>query len=132
MYAYFDSPSCPDNWVPANGSNGTVDLRGEFVRGLDSGRGVDQSRSLGSAQRATFIGIGTGPTPDGVTTFFVAPGEAGREQASMDVVNLNDYPGARLSNAGNRTTPIHRPEYNDTAHGGARPRNVALLACMKI
>jgi len=34
----FNLASCPTGYSPANGSNGTPDLRGEFIRGLDSGR----------------------------------------------------------------------------------------------
>lgn len=131
QYAYFGSATCPAGWLLADGTQGTVDLRGEFIRGLDGGRGVDRFRSLGSAQRATFIGMGTGPIPDGIVAFFEAHGEAGRDQASMDELNLNDYPGARVSNAGNSTTPILLPHHTDITYGGARPRNVALLACMK-
>jgi len=46
----FNLSACPTGWIAANGSNGTPDLRGEFIRGLDSGRGVDGSRTLASAQ----------------------------------------------------------------------------------
>lgn len=31
----FYAETCPDGWVLADGQNGTPDLRGEFVRGLD-------------------------------------------------------------------------------------------------
>ena len=40
----------PANWAICNGQNGTPDLRGVFVRGVDSGRGLDPSRALGSYQ----------------------------------------------------------------------------------
>jgi hypothetical protein len=78
----FAGATCPTGSLPANGSAvsrttyaglftkiGTVhgggdgsttfnlpDLRGEFVRGLDSGRGVDSGRTLGSAQSDAFQG----------------------------------------------------------------------------
>ena len=45
----FNTATCPTGWVAADGS-GAIDLRGEFIRGLDSGRGVDASRVLGTAQ----------------------------------------------------------------------------------
>lgn len=47
--------SCPTGWIPANGTSGTPDLRGEFVRGLDSGRSVDNGRALGSFQRGSLV-----------------------------------------------------------------------------
>jgi len=60
----FNLASCPTGWIAANGSNGTPDLRGEFIRGLDSGRGVDTSRTLASSQAAsTVLGSTASPTP---------------------------------------------------------------------
>ena len=46
----FNLSACPTGWVIADGSSGAPDLRGEFIRGLDSGRGVDTGRVIGSAQ----------------------------------------------------------------------------------
>jgi phage-related tail fiber protein len=46
----YNLASCPSGWIPANGTSGTPDLRGEFIRGLDSGRGVDTGRVLASWQ----------------------------------------------------------------------------------
>ncbi|WP_217277063.1 phage tail protein [Photorhabdus heterorhabditis] len=59
----------PEGWVPCNGaafdkskfpelakaypSGNLPDLRGEFIRGWDDGRGVDQSRTLLSQQNST-------------------------------------------------------------------------------
>lgn len=42
----FNLSSCPTWWIPANGSNGTPDLRGEFIRWLDSGRWINSGRVL--------------------------------------------------------------------------------------
>ncbi|PXW43862.1 tail collar domain [Erwinia sp. AG740] len=39
------------------------DLRGEFIRGWDDGRGVDEGRSLGSSQAGTYITGDNGNTP---------------------------------------------------------------------
>ena len=89
------------------------DLRGEFIRGLDNGRGVDAARGLGTTQAAqnashthafaTGWGDGNG--------FAVSNGVIAR---SVDTTN-------RFGN------------YTTTSDGGteARPRNVALLACIK-
>ena len=50
MYAFFNATTCPPGWIAANGSGGTLDLRGQFVRAWDNGRGVDPGRALASAQ----------------------------------------------------------------------------------
>lgn len=42
----FNLSTCPSGWIAADGTSGTPDLRGEFIRGLDSGRWVDSGRSL--------------------------------------------------------------------------------------
>ena len=39
----FDLAACPSGWVVANGTGGTVDMRGVVARGLDQGRGLDKS-----------------------------------------------------------------------------------------
>lgn len=56
IMAFFGA-SCPSGWNTADGTGdekktdgtlGTLDLRGEFIRGLDNGRGLDTGRTLGS------------------------------------------------------------------------------------
>ena len=49
--------TCPTGWRAANGTSSTPDLRGEFVRGLDGGRWIDTSRTLWSWQDATGVGM---------------------------------------------------------------------------
>ena len=85
------------------------DLRGEFVRGWDDGRGVDVGRVLGSAQAG---GIQSHTHEDGVQqTGTVGTG----------------YPGSFQGGAGYLYNKI------TAASGGTetRPRNVAALACIK-
>ncbi|MBI5400493.1 MAG: phage tail protein [Candidatus Yonathbacteria bacterium] len=101
---FFNLASCPTGWLPANGTSGTPDLRGEFARGLDSGRGVDAGRTLGSAQ------------------------------ADM----LKSHTHSLNSGVWNGTGPYAEPPVGSYssftgATGGTetRPRNVALLACIK-
>lgn len=87
---------------------GLPDLRGEFVRGLDDSRGVDSARVLGSAQaEATKAHThGTGAT---TTSAAVATG------ADHNVPTYNAV-GVTGSAGGSET----------------RPRNVALLYCIKM
>lgn len=44
----FNLNTCPTGWAKANGTAGTPDLRGEFIRGLDDGRGINPGRILAS------------------------------------------------------------------------------------
>lgn len=87
------------------------DLRGEFVRGWDDGRAIDSGRTLGSFQADAFKSHNHAP-PTG--TF----------------LNSNGSGTSLQSGAG---TPV---DYNVTTTGSTggtetRPRNVALLACIK-
>ncbi|MES1979720.1 MAG: phage tail fiber protein [Pseudomonadota bacterium] len=85
------------------------DLRGEFVRGLDDGRGVDTSRVLGSAQA------------DGMKTH--THGMSGAIQDDGGVA-YNISGGARGS-------AVNTTGNNSGAISETRPRNIALLAVIK-
>lgn len=131
-YGYFASATCPSGWVAANGANGTVDLRGEFIRSLDSGRGVDAGRSVASAQAEmlkahTHTGTTTtdGYHAHGYTSSAVGGG------GSIQVGNgyTNSYTRSSTEGSGAHS---HTLIINATGGTETRPRNVALLACMKI
>lgn len=65
MVMAYNGTSCPSGWKEANGStvpagtggNTALDLRGEFVRGIDitNARNIDNGRTIGSAQSSTTI-----------------------------------------------------------------------------
>jgi len=107
--SFFYLSTCPTGWIPANGLNGTPDLRGEFIRGWDNGRGVDDYRALGSWQ------------PQAI-------------QSHSHTFTATQYDGAN---------GVHGYVSTDNANGNftlttgstggdeTRPRNIALLACMK-
>jgi phage-related tail fiber protein len=146
--AYVGMNSTPTGWLKANGAAvsrttyaalfsaiGTTygtgdgsttfnlpDLRGEFPRGFDDGRGVDSGRAIGSAQGDAIRNIVGGFT-----------GNSG---------SYGEFGGATgaFSNTGNR-----KQMDTNWASGGLgfdasrvvptasenRPRNIALLACIK-
>ena len=140
---YFASSSAPTGFLKANGDtvpngNGTVqgitadfsnlyavlgttygsagqlpDLRGEFIRAFDDGRGIDSGRTFGSSQNHQLEEHSHGRGA-------IWPG-GGPEQ---------DQSGS----AENRTTfNVQTTTSGTTGNFGAetRPRNVALLACIK-
>jgi|TARA_R100000084_G_scaffold38698_2_gene15513 microcystin-dependent protein len=108
------------------------DLRGEFVRGLDDGRGVDTDRALGSAQSdqnkqhnhsvsdsghdhdfdRTIIKDGGGITVGGQP----APGQGTHSMGTTNTGTSTETTGITIANDGGTET---------------RPRNIALLACIK-
>lgn len=95
------------------------DLRGEFLRALDDGRGVDSGRTLGSAQSDAFQGH--------YHTSYPVCGQAGvtgdfRPTAGSGSGGTTDRYAMEPTVGSNGTPRVA----NET-----RPRNVALLACIK-
>lgn len=130
--AYFAANAVPAGWLKANGATvsrtayaalflaiGTTygagdgattfklpDCRGEFLRGLDDGRGVDTGRSLGSAQADEFKSHSHG-------------------------INLNAYLSGTPSGSSVGTGGQSGVAISATGGTETRPRNVAMLACIK-
>lgn len=138
--AHFAASSAPAGWIKANGAAisratyaalflaiGTThgagdgsttfkipDLRGEFLRSWDDGRGVDSARGIGTAQSS-----------QNLSHSHSLPGYL----ASTYTVYDGDLDGSRYATGYDKTTIGN----GTNAEGGseARPRNVALLACIK-
>jgi len=99
------------------------DLRGEFLRGWDDSRGVDSGRTIGSAQTSANL---SHQHVDGVI-------------ANPDTVAGGGYAygtttGAAHTNAYTRVIVSSTTTHALTSLSGgteARPRNIALLACIK-
>jgi len=100
------------------------DLRGEFVRGWDNSRGIDSGRSFGSTQNSANLSHSHGITDTGhqhdntvsTTTRTVADGG----------VNAGGTPSADTTD--NATTRI---TIDVDGENESRPRNIALLYCIK-
>jgi microcystin-dependent protein len=87
------------------------DMRGEFARGWDDGRGVDTGRVFGSAQADEFKSHNHPPITSG-NNFLTVSG--GGLQIGSGAIGRTD--NATTGNAGGAET---------------RPRNIALLYCIK-
>lgn len=131
---YFGYTDAPAGWLKANGAEvsrttyatlfdsiGTTfgsgdgsttfnlpDLRGEFPRGWDDSRGVDSARAIGSSQEAT--GILNYVNNNGAVSF-----------QDHDGTESGGTSAAASASVFNRSKILYR----------FRPRNVALLACIK-
>lgn len=106
------------------------DLRGEFIRGWDHGRGVDSGRSLGSFQAATSVGVGdTNSTDLAVVslhntvddTISTIRSALNGEESTADVSKLSVISAAALTD----------PLTVANATMSVRPRNIALMFIIK-
>ena len=141
MIMYYAARNAPSGWLSCEGQSvsrvtyaalfqviGTIygsgdgsttfklpDLRGEFIRGWDNGRGIDSARSLGSAQTESFK----------AHTHLVKEG-------SKNPTNMNDASLEYLT-SGDDFTRLTSYQSTTTSSGGSetRPRNIALLPCIK-
>ncbi len=102
------------------------DLRGEFIRGVDNGRGVDAGRVLGTLQQTSLTNVMNGTTYNGNNPANVDLFEFTQldTDAHFDDIGIQHtvLVNTALANSGN-TAPI-------TPYG-IRPRNLALLSCIK-
>jgi len=109
------------------------DLRGEFLRGWDDGRGVDSGRGIGSWQAAEF----SSHTHTGTTA-----GAGAHSHNTNGLMATGGSGAVAVWSTGIRTDcgsttdvqGFHDHTFTTNASGGAetRPRNTALLACIKI
>jgi hypothetical protein len=114
------------------------DLRGEFLRGFDDGRGVDAGRALGSWQKSS-IGIidpsFTSIAPGGYVSDNDPPTEEAKNQnvreAGFDLIDYSLYTRTLMTNAGNSAGMRWALNSNGWSSGGHRPRNVAMMPCIK-
>lgn len=108
------------------------DLRGEFIRSLDDGRNVDVGRAIGSAQagqNASHTHTGTTASNGAHThTYDIAFTDTSRTYTMPDGGSAQDYGDGTTHSSG-----AHTHTFTTAASGGTetRPRNVALLACIK-
>ncbi|MFP2231333.1 phage tail protein [Enterobacter ludwigii] len=156
----FAMNSAPEGWLTANGSAvsrttyarlfsriGTTygvgdgvntfnlpDYRAEFIRGLDSGRGIDAGRVIGSAQaqqsvnHSHLLPTTSGTGGDGLMTAVFTDDTSAMTYYPSGTNSYNPSPSAN--------TTLRTYTANASAIAGAfgdetRPRNIAVLYCIK-
>ena len=107
------------------GGSGTMfklpDLRGEFIRGWDHGRGIDPGRGLGSSQLDSFKSHNHGMPGDDQLSFASGVSDwNGGSRGRFPYDSISNYGGGGQI-------------WNTTSEGGTetRPRNVAMIPCIK-
>ncbi|WP_227105776.1 tail fiber protein [Chromobacterium rhizoryzae] len=154
--AYFAMSDAPEGWLKANGSavsrteyaalfaaigtrfgvgDGSTtfnlpDLRGEFIRGWDDGRGVDSGRALGASQSPTYIRNLIDKLSGGYPIGTSAIGAWNTEGWSVNVEG-NKTPTDMSNTTYYVAVASAVPGSGDNGAFSTRPRNVALLACIK-
>lgn len=127
--AYFNLAACPSGWVLSNGTAGTVDMRGAFVRGLDKARGLDVGRTLGSYQSDAIRNIaGRFVVPE----TYVKNGNVDQVTGPFSVAAVYGY---RVGGDIQHDKSAYQVSFNAASSvptaAENRPVNVALLACQK-
>ena len=132
------SSTIPSGWLECNGQStasypvlaalygsNVPDLRGEFVRGFDSGRGVDTGRALLSTQGDQFAlpntAFGTSNPGNHTHSVRTEKTDGGQSGSTGEITHKNSSTGGGGS-------------HTHTINGGddeTRPRNVALMYIIK-
>lgn len=158
---YFAMNSAPAGWLKCNGAAvsrttyaalfaaiGTTfgagdgsttftlpDLRGEFMRAWDDGRGVDSGRVFGSAQGSQNLShshSGSTSTDGSHTHSQIVYGSG--SSISGPIPDTQPFYTSASSAVATGAAGSHSHSLSISSSGGseARPRNIALLACIKI
>lgn len=156
----FAMNSAPEGWLAANGSAvsrttyarlfsriGTTygvgdgvntfnlpDYRAEFLRGLDSGRGIDAGRVIGSAQaqqsvnHSHLLPTTSGTGGDGLMTAVFTDDTSAMTYYPSGTNSYNPSPSA---NTTLRTYTANASAITGAFGDETRPRNIAVLYCIK-
>ncbi|WP_367168955.1 tail fiber protein [Escherichia coli] len=140
----------PTGWLKCNGApfspeeypglakayptNELPDLRGEFIRGWDDGRGVDAGRTVGSAQASTglrtaaldYSGVDSTSSDAAIGTAFNQPDSITTTQPSDAKAPCNSVLQVALSDNLMQATQLRTGVPGGSVWITSRPRNVAL------
>jgi phage-related tail fiber protein len=157
--AFFAMSTAPGGWLKANGAAvsrttyadlfaalGTTygtgdgsttfnlpDLRGEFMRGWDDGRGVDSGRAIGTAQLDQMQRI-TGSVTGSWVRRSVGSTDGALSQSVRSTSSGLRFQGGDFGDGINfffDSSDSPNSRTSATTDGETRSRNVALLACIK-
>lgn len=90
------------------------DLRGEFIRGFDNGRGVDSGRAIGTAQ----------------IDEFKSHNHNGYER-TISIASNSNYRFSSPSDTSNPSPTVNSNTVQNSGGSETRPRNIAMMYCIK-
>lgn len=154
VVAFYPKTTAPTGWLKANGAAvsrttyaalfsaiGTAfgagdgsttfnlpDLRGEFIRGLDDSRGVDAGRTLSNAAQMDQNKNHAHTIGGGEHSHVLATKGNGTTGGSNIANTEQASPAANLNT---KSSASHSHTVTNEGGTEARPRNIALLACIK-
>lgn len=142
MVAFFNLSTCPTGWQAANGSNGTVDLRGRFVRGSGTYNVCGWDSNTNSYTNCTnqqTLDVGTTQEDairqiTGSLDLMGYQGTGSHKGTFWSHPTYNNDGGNDSTNENNGTAPSRIDFDSGKVVPFAvenRPRNIALLACIK-
>lgn len=156
---YFAGRNAPTGWLKANGAAvsrttyaalfaaiGTTygagdgrstfnlpDLRAEFLRGWDDGRGIDSGRAFGSAQSDAIRNIkGSLEALYGSDRYALYTKAEGAFATDLDDGGNETFKGSSNNYANRKKRVVFDAGRSVPTADENRPRNIALLACIKI
>lgn len=134
--AYFDQSTCPAGWIPANGSGGTANVTGQFIRALNTGAtGIDPNRTLASIETQSVQALGWSGSASTSMSSVTGGLYVGAFVLSYQTSGSGAQ-GASTNQGSSRTLQTSDFSLSTSVSGSVtgtgtetRPQNVALLAC---
>lgn len=129
------------NYGTGNGSStfNLPDLRGEFIRGFDNGKGTDSGRSIASSQGSANLSHGhsvgasvTDPGHKHTTTIDNTKVFPGAANTNINYGGAGGYPATVFSMNTNTTGISVSISQSNSGGSEARPRNIAMMYVIKI